>query len=143
MCGIISLQTFFTVRHNPMKKDKMCRIIKEKTNVKELERMEKKKGFSVLKLIITIICIVLIIISVALNIAFSKSSSPKLLGRQIFIVSEENNAIGERLVNGAAILAKDAADVTLAVDDIVLCYPADKPDELCVRSISSIITSDD
>ena len=55
MCGIISLQTFFTVRHNPMKKDKMCRIIKEKTNVKELERMEKKKGFSVLKLIITII----------------------------------------------------------------------------------------
>ena len=105
--------------------------------------MEKKKGFSVLKLIITIICIVLIIISVALNIAFSKSSSPKLLGRQIFIVSEENNAIGERLVNGAAILAKDAADVTLAVDDIVLCYPADKPDELCVRSISSIITSDD
>ncbi len=143
MCGIISLQTFFTVRHDPMKKDKMCRIIKEKTNVKELERMEKKKGFSVLKLIITIICIVLIIISVALNIAFSKSSSPKLLGRQIFIVSEENNAIGERLVNGAAILAKDAADVTLAVDDIVLCYPADKPDELCVRSISSIITSDD
>ncbi|MBQ6213392.1 MAG: hypothetical protein IJJ57_10940, partial [Ruminococcus sp.] len=105
--------------------------------------MEKKKGFSVLKLIITIICIVLIIISVALNIAFSKSSSPKLLGRQIFIVSEENNAIGDRLVNGAAILAKDAADVTLAVDDIVLCYPADKPDELCVRSISSIITSDD
>lgn len=110
--------------------------------------MEKKKDFSLLKTLIAVICILFIIISLAVNIAFSAGKTPNIFGNYIYIVTEDfkvtRNDPSKDIVKGEALLAKAASDSdTLLKDDIVLCYPADSPDKLCVRSIQEIIKGAD
>lgn len=110
--------------------------------------MEKKKNFSLLKMLITVICILFIIISLTVNIAFSTGKTPKIFGKYIYIVTEDfkvtRNDPSKDIIKGEALIAKAAADSdTILKDDIVLCYPADSPDKLCVRSIQEVIVGAD
>lgn len=105
--------------------------------------MEKKKRFSLLKLLIIIICFLAIIICVASNVLFNKTKCAKVFDRYIYLVDENNNTMGDDINNGTALLAKEAKDITIAANDIVLCYPADSPDKLTLRSISTTVESED
>ncbi|MBE6862473.1 MAG: hypothetical protein E7497_06210 [Ruminococcus sp.] len=103
--------------------------------------MENKKGFSVLKAVITVICILFIVVSLAMNIAFSKSKTPNIFGTYVYIV--ENNPLGSNVTDGAALLAKEVTTSTqLIKGDIVLCYPLSDPDTLQLRSIADIVKTD-
>ena len=104
--------------------------------------MEKKKRFSILKLLLIILCISSVIVSLAVNILFSRNKVPNLFGRHIYVVSEPNPMEGD-ITTGAALLAKDAGDISVITGDIILCYPADDPDNLTVRSINSITENED
>lgn len=110
--------------------------------------MEKKKGFSLLKTLIAVICILFIIISLIVNIAFSAGKTPHIFGKYIYIVTEDfkvaRNDPSKDIIKGEALIAKAAADSdTILKDDIVLCYPADSPDKLCVRSIQEVVNGAD
>lgn len=102
--------------------------------------MENKKSFSVLKLLITVIAILFIIISIALNIGFSKGKTPHVFGRYIYIVPDDS--LGDNVETGAALIAGDAANASLINGDIVLCYPANDPSKLTLRCIYDIVTDD-
>ena len=104
--------------------------------------MEKKKGFSILKFVLIIICVLLIIVSIVVNIAFSGGKTPKIAGNYIYIVKESDN-MGNNVTNGAALVAPDAKDLSIAKGDIVLAYPANDPDKLKVLSIYDIVTAED
>ncbi len=104
--------------------------------------MERKKRFSVLKLLITIICIASIIVSAAVNILFAGGKTPKLFGRYIYVIGEDNPMAGE-LTTGAALISMDASKVSIATGDIILCYPADNPGNLCLRSVSFVAEAED
>ncbi len=104
--------------------------------------MKKKKRFSVLKLLIVIICITSVIVSAAINILFAKGKTPEIFGRHIYVVGEDNPMSGT-ITTGSALISKDAEGITLATGDIVLCYPADAPDKLSLRSISFIAEGED
>lgn len=104
--------------------------------------MEKKKRFSLLKILIAIICIVFIIISLLINITFSGGKTPHILGRYIYIVGE-GDTLGNNVTSGAALIAKEIKDESVLARDIVLCYPADAPDTLSLRSIYDVVTSED
>ena len=99
--------------------------------------MEKKKGFSLLKFIIVLICLVLIAFSVAVNVLFAGGKTPKILDNYIYIVKESDN-VSTWLDTGAAVIASDAKNSSIAKGDIVLCHPADAPDALLPRSIYNI-----
>lgn len=110
--------------------------------------MEKKKSFSLLKTLIAVVCILFIIISLAVNIAFSAGKSPNIFGKCIHIVEKDfqvtRNDPSKDIKKGEALIAKAVTDSdTLLKDDIILCYPADSPDKLCVRSIQDIIVGED
>lgn len=110
--------------------------------------MEKKKGFSLLKTFIAIVCILFIIVSLAVNIAFSAGKTPNIFGKCIYLVEKDfqvtRNDPSKDIKKGEALIAKAITDSdTLLKDDIVLCYPADSPDKLCVRSIQEIIVAAD
>ena len=102
--------------------------------------MEKKKDFSVLKFVIILLCIISVAATLTVNIAFAGGKTPKLMGKYVYVVKETDN-MGDNLTVGAALLAPDAANVTLNKGDIVLCYPAAAPTELHVLSIFDIITA--
>ncbi len=102
--------------------------------------MENKKGISVLKVLITIIAILFIAISLTANIVFSGNKTPNIMGRYIYIVPDDK--LGDNVAVGAALLAKEADNVTLSNGDIVLCYPASNPSELTLRSIYDIVESE-
>lgn len=104
--------------------------------------MEKKKRFSVLKLLIVILCIVSIVLSAGINILFSGNNVPSLFGRVIYVVGENNPMEGD-ITTGSALIAKEAADISIATGDIILCYPADNPETICLRSVNYIIQADD
>lgn len=97
--------------------------------------MESKKGFSILKAVISIIAVLLIIISLAVNIAFSGNKIPHIFGRYIYVT--DDNQLGDNITQGAALIAKESESVDIAVGDIVLCYP-DGSSELQLRSIYKI-----
>ena len=101
-----------------------------------------KKGFSVLKFVIILLCIISVAATLTVNIAFAGGKTPKLMGKYVYVVKETDN-MGDNLTVGAALLAPDAANVTLNKGDIVLCYPAAAPTELHVLSIFDIITAED
>ena len=103
--------------------------------------MEKKKGFSILKLLILIICIAAIAVAVIINVAFSKNRIPKFFDRYVYVIGADN-PLPSSLDAGAAVIAKDAASVSITAGDIVLCYPAESPDTLTLRSISTVVTDD-
>lgn len=104
--------------------------------------MEKKKGLSILKIMLIIICVSCVVVSLSVNILFSKKNTPNIFGRYVYIV-EDPNPMASDLTTGSALLAKDAANLRPSVGDIVLCYPADAPDKLSIRSISYIADGDD
>lgn len=104
--------------------------------------MNSKKGFSFFRILITIMCFAMIIVALFANIAFSKNKTPELFGKYIYIVGEDN-PMGDDLTAGAAIIANDAKDISLIAGDIVLCYPADSPDTLTVRSINAVVPTED
>lgn len=103
--------------------------------------MEKKKGFSLIKVLITVICFVFIIISLLVNIGYSGGKTPCVFGRYIYIVKEGED-IGGGVTEGAALIAKKVENETIIPKDIVLCYPSDAPDRLSVRSIYSIVNDE-
>ncbi|MBO4523663.1 hypothetical protein [Ruminococcus sp.] len=104
--------------------------------------MEKEKRFSILKFVIIALSIILIVLSIIINIAFSGEKTPKLFGRYVYVVKETDN-MGDSVTEGAALLAADAKNETISKGDIVLCYPADSPDTLKVLSIFDIVTAED
>lgn len=104
--------------------------------------MQKKKRFSVLKLLVVIICITSIIVSLAANILFTKNNVPCIFGRVIYVV-DENNAMEGDITTGAALIAKEATDISIVTGDIVICYPADNPGSLCLRSINYVVDAED
>lgn len=104
--------------------------------------MEKKKRFSILKLLIVIICIAAIIVSLAINILFYGNSVPIIFGRVIYLVDENNPMEGD-VTTGAALMAKEATDISIVTGDIVLCYPADSPENITLRSINYAIEAED
>lgn len=103
--------------------------------------MEKKKRFSFLKLLVIIICIAAVIVSAGANILFSGGKTPSLFGRYIYVVGDDNPMAGN-ITTGAALIARDAEGITINTGDIVLCYPADNPEKLCLRSINFISEAD-
>ncbi|MBR6241956.1 MAG: hypothetical protein IKQ90_00515 [Ruminococcus sp.] len=103
----------------------------------------KKKRFSILKFLIGLICIIFIAAAVYINVAFAENKTPKLLGRYIYIVQQRDTIGLSDVTEGAALVAKDAADVSIAPKDIVLCYPAGDPYTLRLCGISDIVTSED
>lgn len=104
--------------------------------------MENKKRFSILKFVIIFICVLLIVLSIIVNIAFSGGKTPKIFGNYIYIVKESDN-MGGNVTNGAALIAPDAKDISIAKGDIVLAYPAAEPDKLRVLSIYDIVIAED
>lgn len=102
----------------------------------------KKKRFSVLKLLIVILCITSVIVSAGINVLFAGGKTPELFGRHIYVVGEDNAMEGS-VTTGAALISMDAANITPATGDIVLCYPADNPSKLSLRSISFIAEGDE
>lgn len=104
--------------------------------------MEKKKRFSVLKLLIVILCIVSIVLSAGINILFSGKNVPALFGRVIYVVDESNPMEGD-ITTGSALIAKEAQDISIATGDIILCYPADNPETICLRSVNYIVQAED
>ena len=52
--------------------------------------MEKKKGLFILKLFVIILCVSSVIISLAINILFTRNNTPNIFGRYIYIVGEDN-----------------------------------------------------
>ena len=104
--------------------------------------MEKEKRFSILKFVLIALSIILIVLSIFINIAFSGGKTPKLFGRYVYVVKETDN-MGDSVTEGAALLAADAKDETISKGDIVLCYPADAPDTLKVLSIFDIVSAED
>ena len=110
--------------------------------------METKKRSSVLKIFIIIVCLISIIAAVLTNIAFVNDRVPCIFGRYIYVVDKDPNLGTDsktgkpRVKMGSALIAKDAKDVTLTKGDIVLCYPAETPDALTLRSINDIIPAD-
>lgn len=104
--------------------------------------MERKKRFSILKLLIVILCVTSIVVSLAANILFRGNNVPNLFGRVIYIVEEDNPMSGD-ITTGAALISKEAGDLTVAAGDIVLCYPADDPETLCLRSVSYVMEAED
>ncbi len=104
--------------------------------------MENKKGFSILKTVIIIICILFIAVSLAVNILFSKNKTPHIFGRYIYIAGDLN-PMGNMIEDGSAILAADAADANITKGDVVICYPASDPTTLSLRSIYEVITAED
>ncbi|MBP3242547.1 MAG: hypothetical protein J6L99_01685 [Ruminococcus sp.] len=104
--------------------------------------MEKKKGFSLFKALIVIICIVAILVAVAANVFFAKNKVPKFGDNYIFIVHEPN-PMPDYVDTGSALMAKSADNISITTGDIVLCYPADAPDTLSLRSINAIVNAED
>ena len=48
--------------------------------------MEKKKGFSVLKFVIMLLCIISVAATLTVNIAFAGGKTPKLMGKYVYVV---------------------------------------------------------
>ncbi len=105
--------------------------------------MKKKKRFSILKCFISIICVIFIAVTIAVNVFYSQNKTPNILGRYFYIVTEKDtNGISD-VTPGAAIIAKDASDISIAQKDLVLCYPAGDPENLRLCGIYNVVKGDD
>lgn len=103
----------------------------------------KKKRFSVLRCFISIICVLFIVVSVGVNLIYSQNKTPNFMGRYFYIVTErDTNGISD-VTSGAAIIAKDASNISIAQKDLVLCYPAGDPDNLRLCGIYNIVQGED
>ncbi|MCR4794694.1 MAG: hypothetical protein K5898_05925 [Ruminococcus sp.] len=104
--------------------------------------METKKRFSILKCVIIVLCLILIVVSIIVNIMFSGGKTPKIFGNYIYVVKASDN-MGNNVTEGAALIAPDAKDLSIAKGDIVLAYPAAEPEKLHVLSIYDVVTAED
>lgn len=103
----------------------------------------KKKRFSVLKCFISIICVLFIAVSVGINLIYSQNKTPCFMGRYFYIVTErDTNGISD-VTAGAAIIAKEASNISIAQKDLVLCYPASDPDNLRLCGIYNVVQAED
>lgn len=103
----------------------------------------KKKRFSVLRCFISIICVLFIVVSVGVNLIYSQNKTPCFMGRYFYIVTErDTNGIND-VTPGAAIIAKEASNISIAQKDLVLCYPASDPDNLRLCGIYNIVQGED
>lgn len=65
------------------------------------------------------------------------------MGRYFYIVTErDTNGISD-VTAGAAIIARDAANISIAQKDLVLCYPASDPENLRLCGIYNVVQGDD
>lgn len=108
--------------------------------------MEHKKRFSILKFLISIICIAFIALSLSINILFSGDKVPNLFGKYFYVV--DSSSEGEGVTPGALIIANDAADADIAIGDIVLCKntspeSSGDPYTYSVRGIIDIADTED
>lgn len=103
--------------------------------------MEKKKGFSILKIFIVIVCLAAIISSVVTNVAFSNDKIPSILGRYIYVVDKKDN-MGTYVSDGSALIAKDAKKQTITNGQIVICKPADETNNSGEYRLREIINAD-
>lgn len=103
----------------------------------------KKKRFSVLRCFISIICVLFIVVSVGVNLIYSQNKTPCFMGRYFYIVTErDTNGISD-VTPGAAIIAKEASNISIAQKDLVLCYPASDPDNLRLCGIYNVVQGED
>ena len=102
--------------------------------------MEKKKGFSLLKFIIVLLCLILIAASVVVNVFFAGGKTPKILDNYIYIVKESDN-MGSMVNVGSALVSPDAKNLSIAKGDIVLCKKPGSSD-LSLCSIYNIDIDD-
>jgi hypothetical protein len=109
---------------------------------KGLDIMEKKKGMPLLKAVIVILCVILIVISLASNILFAGGKVPHVFGTYFYRVSEYDEQNVGKVTAGALLLSKDSSNIDINEGDIVLCYP-EGSDQLQLRSIYSIETDDE
>lgn len=103
----------------------------------------KKKRFSILKCFISIICILFIAVSVGINFIYSQNKTPYFMDRYFYIVTEEDTNGITDITAGAAILAKNASNISIAQKDLVLCYPSGESDNLRLCGIYNVITAED
>ena len=103
--------------------------------------MEKKKGFSILKIFIVIVCLAAIISSVVTNVAFSNDKIPSILGRYIYVVDKKDN-MGTYVSEGSALIAKEAKKQTITNGQIVICKPADETNNSGEYRLREIINAD-
>ena len=101
----------------------------------------KKKKLSLPELLLILICILLLIITAGVNVLFEKYTAPKIGSKYLYVV-EENDPSGIDAKGGTALLAEDARNFRMIPGDIILCYPADDPDRLCLRSIEMVETDE-
>ena len=87
---------------------------------KDLINLENKKGFSVLKFLITVICIIFIALSLAVNIMFNQKHSPNVFGYYIYLLN--NQDMGNLLPQGTALISKEADGLEIKQGDIILCH---------------------
>lgn len=99
---------------------------------KDLINLENKKSFSILKLFITIICIIFIALSLATNIMFNQKHSPNLFGYYIYLLN--NQDMGNLLPEGTALISKDADGLEIKQGDIILCH-LNENDDVIIRTV--------
>jgi len=94
--------------------------------------MENKKGFSVLKFFVVLVCIVLIALSLAVNIMFNQKNTPKIFGYYIYVLN--NQDMGALLPEGTALISKDADGLDIKQGDVILCHLTGS-DEVIIRTV--------
>lgn len=96
--------------------------------------MENKKGISILKPVIIVLLVLLIASTLTVNILFSRSNTPKIFGKFVHIVTQQEGIdMGNEVTAGAAIIADDISKRTLDINtDVVLCK-LNGSDEVTVR----------
>ena len=97
--------------------------------------MESKKGFSILKIFVIIVCIILIALSLVVNILFSRKNTPEIFGYYVYVLN--NDDMGELLPQGTALISKNATGLTVNQGDVILCRLSET-DELSIRTVYKI-----
>ncbi len=106
------------------------------------KKKKKNKGFSVFRLLITILCLFSVAVCVSVNVIFTRDKVPAISDRYIYLVEEPNPLAGD-ISSNSALIARSAKNISIAEGDIVICYPADAPDTMTLRSINSIVDTED
>ncbi|MDD7186074.1 MAG: hypothetical protein PUH54_10470 [Oscillospiraceae bacterium] len=101
--------------------------------------MENKKGFSVLKFLITVICIIFIALSLAVNIMFNQKHSPNIFGYYIYLLN--NQDMGNLLPQGTALISKEADGLEIKQGDIILCH-LNESDEVIIRTVYKTVADE-
>lgn len=106
---------------------------------KDLINLENKKGFSVLKFLITVICIIFIALSLAVNIMFNQKHSPNVFGYYIYLLN--NQDMGNLLPQGTALISKEADGLEIKQGDIILCH-LNESDEVIIRTVYKTVADE-